>query len=64
MTNKRRVKQKEDMVMIVVRIPRSLRRKLKMIAAYENLSMNDKARDYIEKGIKREEKVIDNIEAN
>lgn len=64
MTNKRRAKQKEDMVMIVVRIPLSLRRKLKMIAAYENLSMNDKARDYIEKGIKREEKMIDNIEAN
>jgi plasmid stability protein len=64
MTNKRRVKRKEDMVMIVVRIPQSLRRKLKMIAAYENLSMNDKARDYIEKGIKREEKMIDNIEAN
>jgi plasmid stability protein len=64
MTNKRKEKQKEDMVMIVVRIPRSLRRKLKMIAAYENFSMNNKARDYIEKGIKREEKMIDNIEAN
>jgi hypothetical protein len=64
MTSKSRARHKEDMVMIVVRIPRSLRRKLKMIAAYENISMNDKAKDYIERGIKREEKMIENIEAN
>lgn len=64
MARQGRVKQKEDMVMIVIRISRNSRRKLKMIAAYENMSMNDKAKDYIERGIKREEKMIENIEAN
>lgn len=64
MVMKNKAKHKEDMVMVVIRIPRILRRKLKMIAAYENLSMNDKAKDYLEKGIKREEKMIDNIETN
>lgn len=57
MTKKITSKNKEDIVMIVIRISINLRRKLKMIAAYENLSMNDKAKYYIEKGIKREEKI-------
>lgn len=55
---------KENMVMVVVRVPLNLRRKLKVIAAYNNLSMNDKVKDYIEKGIQQEEKMIEITEAN
>ena len=60
----KRARMKGDAVMIVVRLPSDLRRKLKVIAAYENCSMNDKARTYIEKGIKKEEKIMENSEAN
>lgn len=45
----------EEKVMITVRITLSLRRRLKIIAAYNNVSMSEKVKDYIERGIKEEE---------
>lgn len=48
---------KEKMVMMVVRIPLILRCKLKMISASENLTMNKKVRNYIERGIKQDQDV-------
>jgi hypothetical protein len=52
------IKSIKDIAMIVVRIPLELKRKIKIIAAYDNCSMSEKASSYIEKGIQKEEKKL------
>ncbi len=46
---------------ILLRLPHEVRRRLKVIAACENSSMNEKALNYIKKGIEEDSNNIGNL---
>lgn len=50
-----------DQAKVLLRLPYELRKKLKIIAACENSSMNEKALSYIERGVAKDSNNVDDL---
>lgn len=57
-------KYSKDTAIVVTRLTTDLKRRLKIVAAQNNCTINGRVKKYIEKGVKEEERSMKHDEAN